>query len=34
MTPDERREGLAKTFDTVVEDYDRILAMTFGDGEK
>lgn len=33
MTPDERREGLAKTFDVVLEDYDRILAMTFGDGE-
>lgn len=29
MTPDERKEALAKTYDGVVEDYDRILKMTF-----
>jgi histone acetyltransferase 1 len=29
MTPEERKEALAKTYDTVVDDYDRILAMTF-----
>lgn len=29
MTPEERKEALAKTYDTVVEDYDRILKMTF-----
>ncbi|KAL7423933.1 histone acetyltransferase 1 [Cryptotrichosporon argae] len=29
MTPDERKEALAKTYDSVVEDYERILDMTF-----
>lgn len=29
MTIEERKEALAKTYDTVVDDYDRILAMTF-----
>jgi len=29
MTPQERKDALAKTYDTVVEDYDRVLAMTF-----
>lgn len=29
MTPEERKEALAKTYDTVVDDYDRILGMTF-----
>ncbi|KAL1410315.1 histone acetyltransferase 1 [Vanrija albida] len=29
MTLDERKEALAKTYDTVVDDYDRILEMTF-----
>lgn len=29
MTLEERKEALAKTYDSVVEDYDRILKMTF-----
>ncbi|GMK58592.1 hypothetical protein CspeluHIS016_0600340 [Cutaneotrichosporon spelunceum] len=29
MTPDERKEALAKTYQSVVEDYDRLLKMTF-----
>lgn len=29
MTPEERTEALAKTYDSVVEDYERILGMTF-----
>jgi histone acetyltransferase 1 len=29
MTPEERKEALAKTYDSVVEDYERILEMTF-----
>ncbi|WVQ78755.1 histone acetyltransferase type B catalytic subunit [Cryptococcus sp. DSM 104549] len=29
MTSDERKEALAKTYDSVVEDYERILEMTF-----
>ncbi|EJT46988.1 hypothetical protein A1Q1_04231 [Trichosporon asahii var. asahii CBS 2479] len=29
MTPEERKEALAKTYDTVIDDYDRILGMTF-----
>lgn len=29
LTPDERKDALAKTYDTVVEDYDRLLKMTF-----
>jgi histone acetyltransferase 1 len=29
MTLDERKEALAKTYESVVEDYDRILNMTF-----
>ncbi|WRT65548.1 histone acetyltransferase type B catalytic subunit [Kwoniella shivajii] len=29
MTPDERKEALAKTYESVVEDYERILEMTF-----
>lgn len=29
MTLEERKEALAKTYDTVVDDYDRILEMTF-----
>lgn len=33
MTQEERLEGLRKTFETVLEDYDRILDMTFGDGD-
>ena len=30
MTAEERKEALAKTYESVVEDYDRILEMTFG----
>lgn len=30
MTTEERKEALAKTYESVVEDYDRILEMTFG----
>ncbi|WVN85811.1 histone acetyltransferase type B catalytic subunit [Cryptococcus depauperatus CBS 7841] len=30
MTPGERKEALAKTYQSVVEDYERILDMTFG----
>ncbi|WWC87700.1 histone acetyltransferase type B catalytic subunit [Kwoniella dendrophila CBS 6074] len=29
MTPEERKEALAKTYESVVEDYERILEMTF-----
>lgn len=29
LTVDERKEALKKTYESVVEDYDRILAMTF-----
>jgi histone acetyltransferase 1 len=29
MTLEERKEALAKTYDSVVEDYDRILKVTF-----
>lgn len=29
MTAEERKEALAKTYDTVVDDYDRLLEMTF-----
>ena len=29
MTAEERKEALAKTYESVVEDYERILAMTF-----
>lgn len=29
MTPEERKEALAKTYSSVVEDYERILVMTF-----
>ncbi|BEI83453.1 hypothetical protein CcaverHIS002_0400570 [Cutaneotrichosporon cavernicola] len=29
MTPEERKEALAKTYESVVEDYDRLLKMTF-----
>lgn len=29
MTLEERKEALAKTYESVVEDYDRILQMTF-----
>ncbi len=29
MTPEERKEALAKTYDSVVDDYERILQMTF-----
>ncbi|WVQ94717.1 hypothetical protein IAU59_001797 [Kwoniella sp. CBS 9459] len=29
MTPEERKEALAKTYESVVEDYERILDMTF-----
>jgi histone acetyltransferase 1 len=29
MTPDERKEALAKTYQSVVDDYDRLLKMTF-----
>jgi histone acetyltransferase 1 len=29
MTLEERKEALAKTYDSVVEDYERILEMTF-----
>lgn len=30
MTEQERKDALAKTYDSVVEDYERILDMTFG----
>lgn len=30
MTPEERKEALSKTYDSVIEDYQRILRMTFG----
>ena len=29
MTLEERKEALAKTYDSVIEDYRRILEMTF-----
>ncbi|WWC60146.1 histone acetyltransferase type B catalytic subunit [Kwoniella dejecticola CBS 10117] len=29
MTPQERKDALAKTYESVVEDYERILEMTF-----
>ena len=29
MSLEERKEALAKTYESVVEDYERILAMTF-----
>ncbi|WVF66901.1 histone acetyltransferase type B catalytic subunit [Kwoniella sp. CBS 6097] len=29
MTPEERKEALAKTYESVIEDYERILEMTF-----
>jgi histone acetyltransferase 1 len=29
LTVEERKDALAKTYDTVTEDYDRILEMTF-----
>jgi histone acetyltransferase 1 len=29
MTAEERKEALAKTYDSVVEDYGRLLEMTF-----
>jgi len=30
MTLQERKEALAETYKSVVEDYERILEMTFG----
>ena len=30
MTDQERKDALAKTYESVVEDYERILEMTFG----
>lgn len=30
MTTEERKEALGKTYESVVEDYERILEMTFG----
>jgi histone acetyltransferase 1 len=30
MTDEERKEALAKTYDSVVEDYERILELAFG----
>ncbi|OWZ72371.1 histone acetyltransferase type B catalytic subunit [Cryptococcus neoformans] len=30
MTVEERKDALAKTYESVVEDYERILGMTFG----
>ncbi|WVW79985.1 hypothetical protein I302_101958 [Kwoniella bestiolae CBS 10118] len=29
MTPEERKEALSKTYESVIEDYERILEMTF-----
>ena len=29
MTPEVGKDALPKTYDTVVDDYDRILGMTF-----
>jgi histone acetyltransferase 1 len=29
MTPEERKGALAKTWESVVDDYERILKMTF-----
>lgn len=29
MTPEERKEALAKTYESVVEDYERIIEMAF-----
>lgn len=29
MTPEERKEALAKTYQSVIDDYDRLLKMTF-----
>jgi len=29
MSLEERKDALAKTYESVVEDYERILAMTF-----
>lgn len=30
MTAEERKDALAKTYESVVDDYERILGMTFG----
>lgn len=30
ITVEERKDALAKTYESVVEDYERILGMTFG----
>ena len=29
MTPEERKDALKKTYNSVVKDYERILKMTF-----